>query len=79
MIRGSIAFARTLLLMLPDAPSKSRLNKAGDTLRSFADLLKEGKQEEVRDALDVLFAWRASHSRPLQTASTGLRSRVQSG
>ncbi|WP_079928574.1 RelA/SpoT domain-containing protein [Gordonia sp. i37] len=58
-------------------PSKSRVNRAGDSLRSFTDLLSEGKVDEVREALDVLFAWRASHSKPLQTATMGLRSRVQ--
>lgn len=61
--------------------SKSKVNRAGDSLRNFfgpADrpTLTEDVREELRDALETLFAWRASHSKPLQTASMGLRSRV---
>lgn len=60
-----------------DVPSKSRVNRAGDTLRALNERLVEGRVDEVTEALEVLFAWRTSHSRPLQTATMGLRSRVQ--
>ncbi|MDH3026822.1 RelA/SpoT domain-containing protein [Gordonia alkanivorans] len=60
-----------------DIPSKNRVNRAGDTLRAFSELLSEGRVDEVREALEVLFAWRTSHGKPLQTATMGLRSRVQ--
>lgn len=58
-----------------ETPTKSRVNRAGDTLRSFT--VGEGRLDAVQDALEVLFAWRTSHSKPLQTATMGLRSRVQ--
>ncbi|WP_175280154.1 RelA/SpoT domain-containing protein [Prescottella equi] len=68
-------------------PSKNQVNKAGDALRSFFDYVRT-RPDPIADypterlaaasaALDVLFAWRSAHARPLQVASMGLRSRVQ--
>ena len=52
--------------------SKNRVKQAGKALRrpSASNLA------ELRDALEVLDHWRACHSYPLQKATMGLRSRV---
>lgn len=59
------------------ALSKSRVNRAGDSLRRFSELIHEGKHDELSEALDVLVKWRTSHNTPLRTATMGLRSRVK--
>lgn len=59
------------------ALSKSRVNRAGDSLRRFGELIRDGKHDELSDALDVLVKWRTSHNTPLRTATMGLRSRVK--
>lgn len=62
-------------------PSTSQVNKAGDVLRAFFFTAKEDRSDEafdrVGDAIDLLVVWRAAHATPLQTATMGLRSRVE--
>ncbi|MGH3563437.1 MAG: RelA/SpoT domain-containing protein [Mycobacterium sp.] len=70
--------------MAVPVPSVTKVNKAGDVLRSM--LTAPGSStisspldtdiDRVFEALDVLEAWRAAHAAPLQAATMGLRSRV---
>lgn len=65
--------------MAASVPSTTRVNKAGEVLRSLVGSGRSRDSEELQqvfEALDVLEAWRAAHARPLQAATMGLRSRV---
>lgn len=68
--------------MTEPVPSITRVNKAGDVLRSvlfnttsptaFANL----DLDAFNSAFDLLVAWRTAHATPLRKATMGLRSRV---
>lgn len=60
----------------PDCPSNAQVKKAGSRLRRH----RRGElvtPQQVEDALSVVRAFRAAHSRPLVTANNGLRSMVR--
>ncbi|MDU7427969.1 MAG: RelA/SpoT domain-containing protein [Actinomyces urogenitalis] len=59
-----------------DLPSPSRVNKAGTRLRHWL----EGQEQDpstLQADIDVIDAFRASHQRPMNAASMGLRSIVR--
>ncbi|MCF8784121.1 RelA/SpoT domain-containing protein [Rhodococcus ruber] len=64
--------------MTNSLPSKSKVNAAGRLLRGVVGPNAEPISDwgDVSDALDIVEAWRAAHAAPLQAASMGLRSRV---
>ena len=57
--------------------SKSRIKRAGKTLRKFHVGEFQLADHDVAEAIDVLEHWRACHSYPLTKATMGLRTRVQ--
>lgn len=59
--------------MVPGAPTKSQVNKAGKLLRRWA-LGELTDQATYRAALEVLLAFRAAHKDPLGKANMGVRS-----
>lgn len=52
--------------------SKSKIDKAGELLKT-----KDGSQDDITRALDVLSNWRAYHAMPLDTFAKVLKERVQ--
>lgn len=54
--------------------SKSQINKAGRLLRKVRQGERTATLDELRNAMDVLKRFRASHSTPLTKANNGLRS-----
>lgn len=78
---GACGYGSTVAAKSGTVLSKSKVNRAGDSLRNYFGQaprpeLTQELLDELGDALETLFAWRTSHSKPLQTASMGLRSRV---
>lgn len=61
---------------MPDAPTKSQVNKAGKKLRRWA-AGELTDQAMYHQALAVLLAYRAAHKDPLTKANMGLRSMVR--
>lgn len=53
------------------------MKKAGSTIRRFIRGVDGVTMEDYARALEVMEAWRASHTLPLATASMGVRSRVR--
>lgn len=56
----------------------SQVNKAGRMIRKLFEGTANPSREQIRDAIEVLVAFRAAHSTPLVTANNGLRSMVRS-
>jgi ppGpp synthetase/RelA/SpoT-type nucleotidyltranferase len=68
--------------MTAPVPSITRVNKAGDVLRSVLfnatshTALADLDLDAFNAAFDLLVAWRTAHATPLRKATMGLRSRV---
>ncbi len=60
----------------PASLTTSKVNRAGRTLRHY---LRDavGSEDLIREAAEILIAFRSTHQRPLTTANTGLRSMVK--
>ncbi|MGN6607940.1 MAG: RelA/SpoT domain-containing protein [Jatrophihabitans sp.] len=64
-----------MAMVSAQVPSASQVDKAGSRIRK-AIRGEDIDQELVDRSVDVLYAWRAAHARPLASASMGLRSMV---
>jgi putative GTP pyrophosphokinase len=62
---------------VPSVLSKSQVKRAGQVLRRSRTEVLAVSEDEVRQAIEVVTAWRRAHAGPLNTATMALRSKLR--